>query len=85
MCRTPAVSRAKVPRGTHLTEPRNSSLKMLALAAGSFTLLAILIIALAATGVVTFQLGLLMLVALVGLYFGFGVLIAVYRFMSKLE
>jgi hypothetical protein len=28
---------------------------------------------------------LLMLVALFGLYFGFGVLVAVYRFIGKLE
>jgi len=80
-----AQRRLGFARGTRVTEPRNSSLKTLALAAGSFTLLAVLIIALAATRIVSFQLGLLMLVALVGLYFGFGVLIAVYRFTGKLE
>lgn len=68
-----------------MADSRNNSLRMLAAAAGSFTLLALTVIFLAAKGVVTFQLGLLMLVALVGLYFGFGVLIAVYRFISKLE
>ena len=36
-------------------------------------------------GVVTFQLGMLMLVALLGLYFGFGVLIFIYRFVEKLK
>lgn len=68
-----------------MADSRNNSLRMLAAAAGSFTLLALTVIFLAAKGVVTFQLGLLMLVALVGLYFGFGVLIAVYRFISKLD
>jgi len=63
----------------------NKSLRGLAAAAGSFTLLALTIIVLAAKGVVTFQLGLLMLVALVGLYFGFGVLIAVWKFIGKLQ
>ncbi len=44
-----------------------------------------LIFALMIKGVVTFQLGMLMLVALLGLYFGFGVLILIYRFVAKLE
>lgn len=44
-----------------------------------------LILYLGAKGIVTPQMALLMLVALFGLYVGFGVLIAVYRFMSKLE
>jgi hypothetical protein len=35
--------------------------------------------------IVTFEMALLMLVALFGLYFGFGVLIVVYRFVSKLD
>ncbi|HTE40614.1 MAG TPA: hypothetical protein VK629_07285 [Steroidobacteraceae bacterium] len=35
--------------------------------------------------IVTPQMALLMLIALFGLYFGFGVLIAVYRFTSKLQ
>lgn len=61
------------------------SLKSLALVAGSFTALAILVIALAVARVVTFQLGLLMLVALVGVYFGGGVLVLIYRFVAKLE
>ena len=39
---------------------------------------------LSATGKVTFNVALLMLVALLGLYVGFGVLIAVYRLVSKL-
>ena len=43
------------------------------------------IMILLATKTITFQLALLMLVALLGLYLGFGVLIAVYRFVAKLE
>ena len=60
-------------------------LRNLALAALSFTALAVVIFLLLVWHVVTPQLALLMLVALVGLYFGFGVLIAVYRFISRLE
>ena len=60
-------------------------LKRLAAVALSFTGLAILIFLLLVWHVVTVQIALLMLVALVGLYFGFGVLIAVYRFVSRLD
>ena len=35
--------------------------------------------------IVTYEMAMLMLAALVGLYVGFGVLIAVYRLMRKLE
>ena len=41
--------------------------------------------ALLVKGVITFQLAMLMLVALLGLYFGFGVLIALYRFVGRLK
>jgi hypothetical protein len=51
----------------------------------SFTGIVVLIMALLIRGVVTFELALLMLVALLGLYFGFGVLIAVYRFVARLK
>jgi hypothetical protein len=51
----------------------------------SFTGIVVLIMTLLVKGVVTFQLGLLMLVALLGLYFGFGVLIAVWRFVARLK
>ena len=44
-----------------------------------------LIFTLMIKGVVTFQLGLLMLVALLGLYFGFGVLFLIYRFVARLQ
>ncbi len=68
-----------------MSAARNKSLQTLALVAGSFTALVIAIMVLAAKGIVTFQVGLLMLIGLVGLYFGFGVLIVVYRFIAKLE
>ena len=51
----------------------------------TFTGIVVLIFTLMVRGVVTFQLGMLMLVALLGLYFGFGVLIFIYRFVQKLE
>jgi hypothetical protein len=61
------------------------SLRTLALVAGSFTALAVAILALMMWRVVTFQLGLLLLVALVGMYFGFGILVLIHRFVAKLE
>jgi hypothetical protein len=51
----------------------------------TFTGIVVLVFTLMVKGVVTFQLGMLMLVALLGLYFGFGVLIFIYRFVQKLE
>jgi hypothetical protein len=71
--------------GAYVADTPRKSLRGLAAAAISFTLLAVGIIVLAAKEVVTMQLGLLMLVALVGLYFGFGVLILMWRFVGKLE
>ena len=53
--------------------------------AGSFTACAVLVIALLLARIVSFELALLMLVALIGLYVGFGVLIIIYRFVCKLE
>lgn len=66
-------------------KPKNTNLKALAAAALSFTGLVALVFVLLVQGIVSAQIALLMLVALVGLYFGFGVLIAVYRFISRLE
>ena len=43
------------------------------------------IFAAAYLGYITGQLALLLLVAMLGMYLGFGVLIAVYRFTSKLK
>ena len=51
----------------------------------SFLALAGTIVYLAATKTIGPELAKLMLVALLGLYVGFGVLIAVYRLMRKLE
>jgi hypothetical protein len=53
--------------------------------AASFTGLAGAIIFLLATKTVSVQMGALMLVALVGMHLGFGILIAVYRLIGKLE
>ena len=60
-------------------------LKIAAAISLTFTGIVVLIFTLMIKGVVTFQLGLLMLVALLGLYFGFGVLILIYRFVARLE
>lgn len=61
------------------------SLKPLAWAAFSFTALAITATALAVFGVVTFQMGLLILIGLVGIHLGAGVLVLVYRFVATLR
>ena len=53
--------------------------------AASFTALAGAVIFLLVTKTVSAQLGILMLVALVGMHLGFGILIAVYRLIDKLD
>jgi hypothetical protein len=53
--------------------------------AGSFIALVATILVLAAAQVLTLTVAKLMLVALVGLYFGFGFLIGVYQLLRKLE
>ena len=53
--------------------------------AGSFLALVATILVLAAAQVLTLTVAKLMLVALVGLYFGFGFLIGVYQLLRKLE
>jgi hypothetical protein len=53
--------------------------------AASFTGLASAIIFLLVTRTVSAQMGILMLVALVGMHLGFGILIAVYCLIGKLE
>ena len=63
----------------------NRTLKIVAGIIVSFAGLAGAIIFLSATKVISFTMAMLMLVALVGLYIGFGVLIAVYRLIGKLE
>ena len=53
--------------------------------AGSFVGLAATIVFLSMAGVFSQTVAKLMLVALVGLYLGFGFLIAVYQFLRKLD
>jgi hypothetical protein len=64
---------------------RNRTLKAVAGIAGSFTGLVGTIIFLFELKIITFEVAKLMLVGLLGIYVGFGVLIAVYRFIAKLE
>jgi hypothetical protein len=52
---------------------------------GSFVALAATIVVLAAVQVLTYTVAKLMLVALLGLYLGFGLLIGVYQLLRKLE
>ena len=65
--------------------PRNRTLKVVASIVVSFTGLAGTIIFLSAAKIISLGVAILMLVALVGMYVGFGILIAVYRLISKLE
>ena len=65
--------------------PRKHGLELALAVAGSFCLLILLVLVLLVQRVVTFQMGLLMLVALLGLYVGLGVLYAVHRFIDTLE
>lgn len=51
----------------------------------SFTGLAGVILYLLAAQKISFEMAMLMLVALLGMYIGFGILIAVYRLISKLD
>lgn len=60
-------------------------LKIAAAISLSFTGIVVLIMTLLVKRVITFQMAMLMLVALLGLYFGFGVLIALYRFTGRLK
>ena len=53
--------------------------------AGSFIALAATIILLSVAAVISETVAKLMLVALLGLYFGFGFLIAVYQLLRKLD
>lgn len=71
-----------------MSDSRSENRRKLKIAAAislTFTGIVVLIFTLMVKGVVTFQLGMLMLVALLGLYFGFGVLIFIYRFVEKLK
>ena len=65
--------------------PKNRTLKIVACIAASITGLVGTIIFLSEARIITFEMSLLMLVAVLGLYVGFGILIAVYRLIVKLE
>jgi hypothetical protein len=65
--------------------PRNRTLKIVAGIVISFAGLAGTIIFLSAAKIISLGVAILMLVALVGMYVGFGILIAAYRLISKLE
>jgi len=65
--------------------PGNRTLKVVAGIVVSFTGLAGTIILLSVTKIISFTMAMLMLVALLGMYIGFGILIAVYRLIGKLE
>jgi hypothetical protein len=65
--------------------PENRTLKVVAGIVVSFTGLAGTIILLSVTKIISFAMAMLMLVALLGMYIGFGILIAVYRLIGKLE
>jgi hypothetical protein len=65
--------------------PGNRTLKVVAGIVVSFTALAGTIILLSEMKVISFEMAMLMLAALLGMYIGFGVLIAVYRLVDKLE
>jgi len=65
--------------------PKRGTLIAVAGIAASFVGLAGVIIFLLANKIVSFVMAMLMLVALFGLYIGFGILITIYRFVDKLE
>ena len=65
--------------------PKNRTLKVVAGIVASFTGLVGTIIFLAEKKIISFEMAILMLVALLAMYVGFGILIAVYRLMGKLE
>ena len=72
-------------QGEALDVSKKKTVLTLTLVVVSVLLLALAVLAMVANDVVTPQVGLLMLVALLGLYVGFGILIAVYRLIAKLE
>jgi hypothetical protein len=65
--------------------PKSRTLKVVAGIAASFAGLVGVIIFLSKAKIITVEMAMLMLVALLGMYLGFGILIAVYRLISKLE
>lgn len=65
--------------------PKNRTLKIVAGIAVSFAGLVGTIIFLSEMKIISFEMAILMLVALLGMCIGFGILIAVYRLIGKLE
>jgi hypothetical protein len=65
--------------------PRNRALKAVAAIVISFAGLVGAIVLLFEMKIITFEMAMLMLVALLAMYVGFGILIAVYRFIGRLE
>ena len=65
--------------------PRHTTLKVVAGIAASFAGLVGTIIFLLVMKIITFGVAKLMLVALLGMYVGFGILIAIYRLIRDLE
>jgi len=64
---------------------KKKTLKVVAAVAGSFLGFVVTIILLSRARIITVPMAMLMLVALFGLYLGFGILIAIYRFIGKLD
>jgi ABC-type polysaccharide/polyol phosphate export permease len=65
--------------------PKKRTIRVIAGIAASFIGLVGTIIFLGEKKIISFELAILMLVALLAMYVGFGILIAVYRLMGKLE
>lgn len=65
--------------------PDNRSLRIMAAIAGSFTMLVVVVLGLLIAGILSFPLALLMCVALVGLYVGFGILALAARLINNLK
>jgi hypothetical protein len=65
--------------------PRNKTLRVVVGVVLSFAGLAGMIILLSAMNIIGFAMAKLMLVALFGMYVGFGILIAIYRLLDKLD
>lgn len=65
--------------------PKNRTLKIVTGIVASFTGLAGAIILLSEAKIISFAMAMLMLVALLAMYLGFGILFAVYRLIGKLE
>ena len=65
--------------------PKNRTLKVVAGIGASFTGLVGTIIFLLEKKIFSFEMAILMFVALLAMYVGFGILIAVYHLMGKLE